>query len=1415
MLCVTSTPVTSVGKALATSVTSLLAWIAILCAAENLIKADEPSELQLAKRLADRVLVILANHCTECHSTTIAEADIDLSVFQSLADVKRQLEVWQKVAEMLATHQMPPQDAIQPSAEDAQELQAWVQSMLKHEARRSAGDPGPPVLRRLNNAEYTFTIQDLTGLNLLKPAQEFPADGGAGEGFTNAGNAQSMSPALLSKYLDAAKAVAAHAVLLPQGVRFSEFTTRRDWTEEVLAEIRNLYATYSAKTGETRVNLQGIMIDTNDGGRLPVEAYLRATLEERSSLIEATKTLDEVARERGLSSKYLKLLWETLTTNQPATQLLNDLKVQWQTSSPEDAPHLTAQIARWQQTLWSFASVGHIGKVNGPKAWMEAINPLADRQEVRLKIPTQASDGKVSIYLATGDAGDGNEQDVAIWEQPRLVAPGRPDILLCNVRRMTTDLAQHREETFQVTAKCLAAATEVSGSKAEFNLEDLAEKYQVPTPALQAWLEYLGIASQGPVRIAAPLSRTITSTAGYDFIQGWVGDDALSVLANSSNSAVRIPGNMKPHSVAVHPSPSRRVAVGWQSPVAATLRIEGSVQHAHPECGNGVAWVLELRRGNTRQRLATGDSQGANVVNFGPFDSIAVQPGDLVSLIIDPRDANHSCDLTSIDLSLASEQETWNLAQDVSPDILKSNPHADRNTHDGVWHFYSEPTSGGTDYVLPAGSLLARWQATSDERERQAFADKLQELLLNNVSPKDLPEPDNLLRQQLTSVSGPLLSVAFQTIASRPSPEDDRESSFGLPASMFGTHPLGESVDRANLCVTAPSVIEVVLPSDFVAGYEFVATGRLDSPTSKAGSVQFEVLTEAPASMTGLQAIDVTTTGNDGTWTSNNRRVSMSNPIIVSDSGAAKQRWLSAFEDFRQLFPVALCYTKIVPVDEVVTLTLYYREDEHLKRLMLSDAESDQLARLWNELHFTSQDALLSLDAFEQLWQFATQDADPSAFEPLREPLKQRAATFRETLLRAEPTHIEFALRFAEQAFRRPLSAAEEEGLRTLYRDLRADELNHEDSLRLILAKILVSPAFLYRMEIGNGETDLQEEPNTRRVSENELASRLSYFLWSSAPDEQLKTLAREARLHDPTVLHEQVRRMLGDARSRRLATEFACQWLQIYEFDLHDEKSETVFPTFADLRGPMYEESIRYFTDWFQRDGTLLELLDSNYTFVNPALAEHYGIEGVHGADWQRVVGNRAAGRGGILTMATTLSKQAGASRTSPILRGNWISEVILGERLPRPPKNVPPLPDSLPAGLTERQLIEQHSSDPACARCHTRIDPFGFALEGFDAIGRSRSGPKVNTLAELSDGTELAGLQGLKDYLLNQRRHDFARQFCKKILGYALGRAVQLSDEVLLDDMQQKLAANDYRVTVAIDSIVNSPQFLRLRVE
>jgi hypothetical protein len=302
-------------------------------------------------------------------------------------------------------------------------------------------------------------------------------------------------------------------------------------------------------------------------------------------------------------------------------------------------------------------------------------------------------------------------------------------------------------------------------------------------------------------------------------------------------------------------------------------------------------------------------------------------------------------------------------------------------------------------------------------------------------------------------------------------------------------------------------------------------------------------------------------------------------------------------------------------------------------------------------------------------------------------------------------------------------------------------------------------------------------------------------------------------------VVAKQVHRMLSDVRIRRLATEFACQWLHIHDFATAEEKSPKHFPEFADLRADMYEESIQFLTDLFQRDASLLTLLKADHTFVNERMARFYGIANVQGAAWRRVEGTQQQARGGILSWATTLAKQSGASRTSPILRGNWLSEVLLGEKLPRPPKDVPVLPaDEIDTdGLTVRQLVTKHTSDTRCASCHQKIDPFGFALEGFDAIGRRReqdlAGRPIDTRTKLPDGTEIDGWKGLRDYLLEKRHDAIILQFCRKLLGYALGREVQLSDKPLLTEMQRQLAAKDYHFSVAVELIAQSRQFREIR--
>lgn len=1410
---------------------SLLTCATLLAAASSLVRAADstPDPKTLGDAYVSQVRPLFERYCHDCHGASdTAEGEINLAAMRDWDEVAKHPPLWQKVAEMLGNELMPPQDAEQPSEAEREQLKKWVTDYLRLAARAHAGDPGRVLLRRLNNAEYTYTIRDLTGVESLDPAKEFPTDGAAGEGFTNTGNALVMSPALVTKYLDAAKEIASHAVLLPDGFRFSPHTTSRDWTDDALARIRNFYGQFTDAGGGSKVNLQGVVFDTNQGGRLPIENYLAATITEREALACGTKSIVDVAGEHKLNAKYLGTLWTALNSTAPSL-LLDEVRRQWRVAKAEDVPSLMASIAAWQKALWKFNSVAHIGRVGAATRWMERLDPLTSQQELRITLPESADGGDVVVTLVATDAGDGNTGDFVVWQAPRLVAPGRPDLLLRDVRGIVSKLKARRARLFMTAAAALAAADEISHARQSFNVAEVARRHGCDAADLRAWLDYLGLGAGDAVKLDGLFTNRLTKVSGHDFINGWGSAETPSLLANSSDQHVRIPGNAKPHGVVVHPSPTLRATVAWRSPIVGTLRIAGAATHAHPECGNGIAWAVELRRGSTRQRLAADNSQGGKEIPFGPIDGALVQVGDVVSLSIGAKDGDHSCDLTAVDLEIVGkpndggQERTWNLAKDVSSDVLAANPHADRFGNASVWHFLAEPDAGAVSGpVIQAGSVLAKWQAAGDSENRAELAGELQTLLVGG--PKgEKDSADAVLYRQLASLRGPLLGAATGADADgsdSQAPADggvkkpaDADDGFGVDPEMFGKHPSGRAMAAADLCVQAPAQIEIRLPAELAGGCELVSTGVLDKATGGEGSVQLEIVHGKPAAVTSLQAGSTQVSEKPGQWTSSGQNVANSSPVLVSAGSAAERRVRAAFAAFRELFPPALCYTKIVPVDEVISLTLFYREDDELQRLMLDNGQKRELDRMWDELHFVSRDALASVDALEQLLQFATQDADPKVFEPLKQPIAERAAAYRQQLVDSEPRQVAALVDFGALAYRRPLLQAEKDELNAFYKKLRTEELPHEEAFRLTLARILVSPAFMYRLEKP------VPGPEQGPVSDSELASRLSYFLWSSLPDAELRQLATEGRLHEPAVLTAQTRRMLGDAKTRRLATEFALHWLHIDDFEHLDEKSERHFPTFPGLRAAMAEESTLFFTDLFQHNGSVLDILDADYTFLNGPLAEHYGIPNVQGDAWRRVDGVKKFGRGGVLAQATTLAKQSGASRTSPILRGNWICEALLGDKLPKPPKGVPPLPDDEAAleGLTMRQVVMKHVSDPKCASCHRRIDPFGYSLEAYDAIGRLRTtdlGDRpIDTQVKVLDGAEFDGLEGLRNYLLSQRREAFVRQFCRKLLGYALGRAVQLSDEPLLEDIQQELAAKDYKVDVAVDAIVNSRQFREIR--
>lgn len=405
---------------------------------------------------------------------------------------------------------------------------------------------------------------------------------------------------------------------------------------------------------------------------------------------------------------------------------------------------------------------------------------------------------------------------------------------------------------------------------------------------------------------------------------------------------------------------------------------------------------------------------------------------------------------------------------------------------------------------------------------------------------------------------------------------------------------------------------------------------------------------------------------------------------------------------------------------------------------------------------------------------------------------------------------------FAARAWRRPIREDDRDLLRGLYRESRARGYSFDGAVKTTLAFVLVSPDFLYR---GTGFTETREATTSVvPLTDHELASRLSFFLWASLPDEELLALAAEERLRESTVLGEQVRRMLRDPRAKSLATDFASQLWGFGDFEHFTNPDPGRFPEFDDgLRASMIGEVVAYLDDIFRNDRPLSRLLDSSTTFVNGSLARHYGIDGLSGEDFREVDVDQAR-RGGLAGMGLFLTKTSLPLRTSPVQRGNWVLESVLGVELPNPPADVPPLSEDEKnaAGENIREQLELHRADASCASCHDKIDPLGIALENFDPIGRwrevERDGSPLANAAVTHDGVALEGMTGLKAYLLEQRDEVFDH-FNRKLLGYALGRAVGPGDRRLLDEMNRDVGTEEERFSALVERIVASPQFLNGR--
>jgi len=434
-------------------------------------------------------------------------------------------------------------------------------------------------------------------------------------------------------------------------------------------------------------------------------------------------------------------------------------------------------------------------------------------------------------------------------------------------------------------------------------------------------------------------------------------------------------------------------------------------------------------------------------------------------------------------------------------------------------------------------------------------------------------------------------------------------------------------------------------------------------------------------------------------------------------------------------------------------------------------------------------------------------------------PLDTRSAATKTLLVitpgksQAEQTR-EVLARFAPRAWRRPVTTEELDRLCKLVAYAMGHNDSWEEAMRRAVSAILASPKFVFRLE----PDDQPANPEPHPVNEFQLATRLSYFLWSSCPDDHLLSVASAGKL--TVTLDAEIQRMLQDPRSDALVENFALQWLQLGRLASHSTDPKA-FPKWRpELRAAMLEETRLFFREVIRTDRSILDLLDGEFTWLNPYLAELYGIKppgGLQPEEWKRV---SLAGtpRGGLLTQAAILTVTSNPTRTSPVKRGKWILEQILGTPPPAPPPNTPSLDDSGRKELTGtfRQKLEQHRADPKCANCHAKMDAFGFALENFSGIGqwrdRDEQGAPIDTTGELTGGRTFKGLDDMKA-LLRSRKRDFARCLTEKMLIYALGRGLDYYDEPTIARITFALEKNDYRFSALVTAIVKSPAFLMRR--
>ncbi len=516
--------------------------------------------------------------------------------------------------------------------------------------------------------------------------------------------------------------------------------------------------------------------------------------------------------------------------------------------------------------------------------------------------------------------------------------------------------------------------------------------------------------------------------------------------------------------------------------------------------------------------------------------------------------------------------------------------------------------------------------------------------------------------------------------------------------------------------------------------------------------------------------------------------------------------------------------------DEFVQKVKYHRDDRFVVEYLVDGATRARLNHAWNDLYssFEYHDNYLRLLArhfgvdlkgkgIAQMGKVET-EALPEGMRKYVIPLRVEYEAVLAAEAAARPGHVSDCLQFAGRAWRRPLTEKEKQSLRSFYDKTISADPDHRKAIRALLARILIAPQFLYRVEQVADTSPVRPVVDisaVRPLTAWELAGRLSYFLWSSIPDAELWRAAGAGELSKSQGIQRQVKRMLADPKARRLSAEFFGQWLGFYHFDEFKGVDTSRFPEFTDsVKEAMHDEAVSFFEHVIRNDHPVSEIFFADYTFLNRDLARFYGVKKEIGSTEQLelVEGASAFHRGGLFRLGAVLTATSAPLRTSPVKRGDWILRRVLGTPVPPPPADAGSIPadDKLFGGLSVKARLEQHKRNASCANCHTRIDPLGFSLEHYDSTGRWRDrytdGKPIEDSASLSDQTQIAGVDGLLNYM-RVKDEQVRKTLSYKLVGYALGRTIQGSDLLLIDRMVK--AGGDAPFSQLVTEIALSKQF------